>query len=630
MKNPHSKNNSTPIAKELAKKQHEISVAEFFEKNRQILGFDSAPRSLITTVKEGIDNSLDACEESGILPNLILYIEKASKDSLTVILEDNGPGIVKEQIPKVFAKLLYGSRFHAIKQSRGQQGIGISASVLYAQLTTGRPTKIISKIGRTEPAHLYEIMINTNTNEPEILKNEIIEWDRVHGTRIELELEASYVKGRRQSIFEYLKATSIVNPHARITLIEPDGNEIIFERATDKLPEPAKEILPHPEGIELGTLMKMMRYTDRQKLGAFLRYSFSKVGLLTAEEICKASGIDFDVDPKELNREQIKKVLDAFKKVKIMAPPTDCLSPIGETLIYKGLEKEYSVDFISTVTRSPFVFSGNPFIIEVGIAYGGQHNKESRIEIIRFANRVPLLYQQGGCATTHVIESIKWKQYGLNQPGGGIPTGPMVLLIHVASTNIPFTSESKDAIADIPEIKDEIDLAIKEVARKLNRYLNRQVLLKKRREKEIIIEKVLPKMIAKLSEILQTKIPDINPVVARIMGNVLVKREIVHKGEGADIIIKVENYGDKVYKFKLHDMIPYKINNTVVEPKTIEMGDEFDYAWDMELNINEKQAITYSIDFISKEEIAQFPDIIIEGVEEEVITGAKATNMELL
>ncbi|TGC07881.1 DNA topoisomerase VI subunit B [Methanolobus halotolerans] len=614
-----------PIAEQLAKSQKSISVAEFFEKNRQILGFDSAPRSLITTVKEAVDNSLDACEESEILPDILLHIERAGKDNVVIIVEDNGPGIVKEQIPKVFAKLLYGSRFHALKQSRGQQGIGISASVLYAQLTSGHPTKIISKIDPGEPAHNYELMINTSTNEPEILKDCIVDWDRPHGTRVELEMEASYVKGRRQSIYEYLKATAIVNPHARITLVEPDGNEEIFERATDKMPVPANEILPHPHGIELGTLMKMLRYTERQKLSPFLRYSFCKIGHLTAEEMCKASGLDPDLDPHELNRDQARKLLDAFSKVKIMAPPTDCLSPIGGELIYKGLEKEFSVDFIATTTRSPSVFSGNPFVVEVGIAYGGELHKDDRIDIMRFANRVPLLYQQGGCVTTHAIESIKWKQYGLNQPGGGIPSGPAVILIHVASTNVPFTSESKDAIAEIPQIKDEIELAIKEVSRKLSRYLSKQDSLKKRREKEIIIKKVLPKMAQKLAVTLGKDVPDINPVVAKVMGNLLVDRIVESNGNGdANIVLRVKNYSSKKYEFNIHDMLPFKVENAVPEPKVIPMGNDYDHVWKMSISAGSSKVIKYYVSTLGENEISRLPSLIVEGLDEELVTGAKA------
>ena len=613
------------VAEELAKYQKSISVAEFFEKNRQILGFDSAPRSLITTVKEAVDNALDACEEAGILPDILVQIERTGQDYVTVIVEDNGPGIVKEQIPKVFAKLLYGSRFHALKQSRGQQGIGISAAVLYAQMTAGRHTKILSKTGPSTPAHYYELMINTSTNEPDILKDEIRDWFRPRGTQIELEMKAAYVKGRRQSIYEYLKATAIVNPHARITLIEPDGNEVVFERATDKMPEPAQEILPHPEGIELGTLMKMLHYTERQKLAPFLRYSFCKIGLLTAEEICKAAGLDPEVDPKTLGRHEARKLIEAFEKVKIMAPPTDCLSPIGEDLIYRGLEKETNVDFIATSTRKPAVYSGNPFVVEVGLAYGGNLPKEDKISIMRFANRVPLLYQQGGCVITHAVEDIKWKQYGLNQPGGGIPVGPAILLIHVASINVPFTSESKDAIADIPVIKDEIDLAIKEVARKLKHYLSKQSNLKKRREKEIIITKVLPQMASKVANFLEKDVPDINPVVAKIMGNLLVHRKVKMNGDGsADVVIKVKNFGTSSYAFRVHEMLPWTISRAKPEPKVVTLGNDYDYVWDISAAAGSSKVLSYRIESTTDKELEKLPDLIVEGLDEELVTGAKA------
>jgi DNA topoisomerase-6 subunit B len=440
-----------------------------------------------------------------------------------------------------------------------------------------------------------------------------------------MEMEASYVKGRRQSIYEYLKATAIVNPHARITLIEPDGNQETFERATDKLPVPAKEILPHPHGIELGTLMKMLRYTERQKLSPFLRYSFSKIGHLAAEEICKASGLDPELDPHEMTRDQSRKLLDAFSRVKIMAPPTDCLSPIGEELIYKGLEKEFSVDFIATTTRTASVFSGNPFIVEVGIAFGGELQKDDRVDIMRFANRVPLLYQQGGCVITHAIESVKWKQYGLSQPGGGLPTGPVVILVHVASTNVPFTSESKDAVAEIPEIRDEIELAIKEVARKMNRYLNKRNDLKKRREKEVIITKVLPKMASKLAETLERDVPDINPVVAKVMGNLLVDRIVEPDGNGgAKISIRAKNYTSKKQNFNVHDMVPFEIENAVPQPKVISMGSDFDYIWKLSVSPGASKVLSYSVATLSEAEIAKLPTLIVEGLDEEVVTGAKA------
>ena len=607
------------IAEELAKKQKAISVAEFFEKNKQILGFDSAPRCLITCVKEAVDNALDACEDAGILPDILVQIERADRDNCRVIIEDNGPGIVKAQIPKIFAKLLYGSRFHVLKQSRGQQGIGISAAVLYSQLTSGKPSKIISKIGKDEPAHYYELIINTQTNEPEIVTEEIVEWDRPQGTRIEMEMEATYVRGRRQSVWEYLKDTAIVNPHARLTLIEPNGKVEVFERATDEMPAKPNEILPHPEGIELGILIKMMRYTERYKLISFLMNEFARIGRTTAEDLCKTANLDPDANPNDMSRDQIVRLLEAFKTVRITAPPTDCLSPIGKDLIYKGLEKEYNVDFISTITRPPVVHSGNPFIVEVGIAYGGDLPKEDKITILRFANRVPLLYQQGGCAITHAIERMNWRHYELNQPGGnGIPIGPLVVSVHVASTKIPFTSESKDAIADIPEIVDEIELAVRDVARNLRNYLARQKLLEKRREKEEIIKKVLPKLVEKVSSIVGKEEPDIKPIVAKIMGNILVQRKIVGQDDGQyGVSIRLKNFGEHTRTFKLYELSRYEMVKPDSNAKVAEMGQ----IWKVSLKADEEKLIQY---IIKCDEAPELPIPIVEGIDEELVTGAKA------
>lgn len=620
-----------PIAEELAKRQKSISVAEFFEKNRHILGFDSAPRALITTIKEAVDNALDACEEAGILPDLLVEIIRSDGDYLQITIEDNGPGIVKEQIPKVFAKLLYGSRFHALKQSRGQQGIGISAAVLYSQITTGKYTKIISKVDHKSPAHYYELMIDTSTNEPSILEDKIVDWPNAHGTRIEIEMSASYVKGRKQSVYEYLKSTAIINPHARIRLIEPDGNEILFERATDQIPKQAEEVLPHPHGIELGTLMKMLQNTERQKLAPFLRYSFSKIGLQTAEEICDAAGLDREADPHALDRNDAVKLLKAFQKTKIVAPSTTCLSPITEDLIYRGLKKEFSVDFIATASRKPAIYSGNPFVVEVGVAYGGNFPKEEKAQIMRFANRVPLLYQQGACVTTHAVESIKWKQYGISQPGGGVPFGPFVLLIHVASTNVPFTSESKDAIADIDLIREETELAVKEVARKLKTYLGKQGDLAKRREKEIIITKLLPQMAEKVASMVQKEVPDIQPAVANIMGNLLVRRT-VEAGSGDQahlhfVSLAVRNYGSSQRKFKIHQRLPCEMKSPSPPPSSMtEVGNRFDFVWEVAVAAGASKVFRFALDGADENELNRLDDIVIEGLEEEDVTGAKALN----
>ena len=469
-------NEKAPIAVELARKQKAISVAEFFEKNRHMLGFDSLPRSLITCVKEAVDNSLDACEESAILPDIYIRVRKVDDRLLGITVEDNGPGIQKEVLPRAFGKLLYGSRFHAIRQSRGQQGIGISAAVLYAQLTSGRPARITSKIDPRLPAHMYELKIDTVTNEPQIVAERFDEFFTSRGTRIELEMEAAYVRGK-QSVLEYLRNTAIVNPHARITLVDPFGEKTVFERAADVLPKQPVEIKPHPRGIELGTLLKMMQDTGHEKMAAFLNNEFAKVGGYTADHILREASVDPKARPGEVAKdvEAAKRLIAAFQKIKVMAPPKDCLSPITEELLKKGVVQNHRVDFIATAARPVNASRGNPFLVEALIAYGGDLDPEGRIDIVRFANRVPLMYQQGACAITHAIERINWKHYNLEQAKNAkLPAGPLMIIVHVASTNVPFTSESKDAIADIPEIMDEVELAVRQAARDLSRFLSEQ------------------------------------------------------------------------------------------------------------------------------------------------------------
>ena len=607
------------IAEELARNQKAISVAEFFEKNRQILGFDSAPRALITCVKEAVDNSLDACEDANILPDIFVQIKK-NGEYYQVSVEDNGPGIVAEELPKVFAKLLYGSRFHVLRQSRGQQGIGISAAVLYSQLTSGKPAKIISKIGPSHQAQYCEVLINTAKNEPEVVRTDEIDWERPRGTRIELEMEGAYVRSRRQSVYGSLKNVAIVNPHARITLKEPDGNVVTFERATQALPKKPYAIQPHPEGIELGELIKLMRYTDRKKLASFLKETFSSIGSITALELCKMSGLDPDRPPGSIDHEEAKRLLAAFKSIKVKSPPIDCLSPIGEFLIKAGLEKEYRLDFIATTVRPVSVYSGNPFLVEVGLGYGGELDREGRVEILRFANRVPLVYQQGACAITHAIERIPWKNYDLAQPGGdGIPAGQAVLLVHVASTKIPFTSESKDAIADLPEILDEVELGLKETARKLRRYLSRQSALSERREKEEIIRKILPRIARKLSDILGQDEPDISPVVAKIMGNLMVRRMVEQKNGQYFVKIVVENHSEVARTFKLHETLSREALDVSPTAKSIPLGDGFDYHWKISLAPGQNADLNYKV----QSEGLRFSDLVVEGLEAEAVTGAR-------
>lgn len=490
-----------PTAEDLAKGQRDISVAEFFEKNRHLLGFDNPRKALMTTIKEAVDNALDAAEEAKILPEISVEIIEMAENRYRIIVEDNGPGIVKEQIPKIFARLLYGSKFHRLRQSRGQQGIGISAAVMFAQLTTGRPTKITSKTDVGKPAHYMELHLNTQTNSPEIMVDEIKSWDsKEHGTRIEMDLEASYIKGD-QSVDQYLKETAIVNPHATIIYTNPKAEQFIYARATDSLPKEPLEIKPHPHGLELGLLMKLLKNTESRTLNSFLLNDLSRIGPGTAKEICEKALIDPKKKCEDMTMQDAEKLMKAFKESKIMSPTTDCLSPIGEELLEKSLKKEINAEFYVAVTRPIFVYRGNPFQIEVGLAYGGNQSKEETVQILRFANRVPLLYQQGACAITKSITATNWKSYGLQQSSGGIPSGPLTILVHMCSVWVPFTSESKEALAHYPEIIKELKLAVQEAGRKLQLYVSKKHKVQNQLERANLFERYMPEVADALSRL---------------------------------------------------------------------------------------------------------------------------------
>ncbi len=495
------KDEKKPKALELAKKQREISIAEFFEKNRHLLGFDNKKKALLTAVKEAVDNSLDACEEADILPEIKVEILDMENDRFRIIVEDNGPGIVKQQVPKIFAKLLYGSKFHRLKQSRGQQGIGISAAVLYSQLTTGRAAKITSKISPKDPAHYYELRIDTQKNKPEIVTDQVKEWIKDHGVRIELDIEGSYTKGD-QSVDQYLKDTAIVNPHVNIIYTNPKAEQIIFPRATEQKPKEPKEIKPHPYGVELGILMKMLKWTEYRTLQSFLTNEFSRVGSGTAKIICENAALLPNTKPQKLTRENAERLIEAIRNTKIIAPPTDCIVPIGSDLLEKGLKKEVNAEYYCSTTRPPSVYRGNPFIVEAAIAYGGNLSAEDTVQILRFANRVPLLYQQGACSITDSIQKTSWRSYGLQQSGNNIPNGPAVILVHIASVWVPFTSEAKEAIAHYPEIKKEIKLALQECGRKLSSYVSKKRKVKDEFKKRSFIEKYIPHVAEALKELL--------------------------------------------------------------------------------------------------------------------------------
>jgi DNA topoisomerase-6 subunit B len=489
-------------ATDMAEKQREISVSEFFTKNRHLLGFDSPAKALLTTVKEAVDNALDACEEGGILPDLLIEIQEVSETRYRVAVQDNGPGIVKAQVPRIFGQLLYGSKFHRLRQSRGQQGIGISAAAMYGQLTTGRPITVISKPGAGKPAHKFDIQIDTRANRPVVIADHEVEWIPAHGTRVELEIEATYKKGRH-SVDGYVEQTAMANPHAQVTYVDPKGERAEYPRVAHELPTPPKEIKPHPHGVELGILLKMLHETKAKNLQGFLTSEFSRVSAASADEIAATAMLPSNYSPHKAARDQAEALYKAIQATKLMAPPSNVLSPIGEELLLAGLKKQVEARFYAATSRSPSVYRGNPFCVEAALAYGGEALPgDELITMLRFANRVPLLYQQSACAVSKSVVQTNWKAYGLQQSRGALPTAPMLLMVHIASVWVPFTSESKEAVASYPEIMKEIKLALQDVGRKLGIYIRRGLREADEEKKRSYIEKYIPHIGIALQEIL--------------------------------------------------------------------------------------------------------------------------------
>lgn len=580
----------------MAAQQRDISVSEFFVKNRHMLGFDNPRKALLTTVKEAVDNSLDACEEAHILPEMWVRIEPTGAQKFRVGVQDNGPGILKKQIPLIFGKLLYGSKFHRLRQSRGQQGIGISAAGMYGVQTTGKPVKILSKVGQKSPIHFYEIQIDTKKNKPEILNGKGegidipigekgreyiekngIEWvDMDHGTRVTIELEARYQRGKG-SVDEYLQQTAIANPHVTIHYSDPEGNSTTYARATDRMPAEPREIKPHPYGVELGQLAIMLKDTSEPTLSSFLCNCFSRVSPGIARQICEAAKLSTRSRTTRIGQREADSLYQAIQATKISNPSTDCICPIGEDLILKGLRQVVPGEFYTAATRPPSVYRGNPFQIEVGLAYGGEaatqnithdllsdlleetdlrtvrqflintfnglgaetadrivHNARlgsrqspSRLkpkeveallhaltsvslsegqtmEVLRYANRVPLQFQHGACAITQTILGTNWKSYGLSQSRGSLPRGPITVMVHIASVWVPFTSQSKEAVASYPEIQKELRLALQAAGRRLGVFLRRRNRVRQEGERRNLFLRYLGEVATAVSSINQT------------------------------------------------------------------------------------------------------------------------------
>ncbi len=468
----------------------EHSVAEFFKKNKQMLGFSGKTRSLTIIVHEYITNSIDACEEAGILPEISVKVDELDKERYRVTVTDNGPGIPKKHLGKALGQMLAGTKFHRYAQQRGQQGIGAAGCTMYAQVTTGKPVKVVSEYDSKRVK--CEISVDLKTNSP-LISNEVIEEnpDKKHGVWVSGEFAECKYDRSSAGVYEYVKRTALANPHVTLTLVEPSGEKVVYPRSHEVVPRKPMEVQPHPLGLTTSDIMDMAhRETSCASISGFLKERFQRISDAKVKELQelldgKTSGlvaVDFGKKPKDMTWAEAEALVKAFTykrpgseepAIKFIAPASDCIRPIGAEQIEKSLQHILAPDFVAVSDRSTKIYKGGvPFLVEAALSWGGQSGRRMGDtvggDVIRFANAAPLLFDTSGCAITQAVKDVDWKRYNIRD----FEQDPLTVFVNLASVHVPYTSAGKQAISDEEEVYMEIKNAVMEAARKLQLHLS--------------------------------------------------------------------------------------------------------------------------------------------------------------
>lgn len=503
-------------ADEIFKEFKEHSISQFFRKNAQMLGYAGKVRSLTTIIHEYVSNALDACEEAGILPDISVEVKQLGEEKYSIRVTDNGPGIPPKLVGKALATVLAGTKFHRYIQQRGQQGIGAAGCTMFAQITSGKPIKVAS--GTSKQEYECEITIDIKSNKPVIdnmqeLKNGF-KGLSVYGEFGDVKYESS-----DHGVYEYLRRTALSNPHANINLLEPDGKEVSFPRSAKTLPKRPKLTKPHPLGIGTSDLLDFAHVTESRKVSSFLVDTFSRVTQNKVDELRSIlKDFDFDNDPRKLSWAEAEQLVGAFRQIKWIAPDLDSLSTIGEEQVKATIKNILNPAFMSVVERKPKVFRGGiPFVVESGIAYGGSAGRQTEEGVkgttLRFANKVPLLFDGSSCAISQAVNSVDWKRYGIKD----FDQEPISVMINVSSVYVPYSGVGKQAIAQEPEIIEEIKLAVQDCARALQRHISNQQNMTMQATKYNTIIRYVNQLALNLSEITDQKQDDLKKRLREII-----------------------------------------------------------------------------------------------------------------
>jgi len=472
----------------------EISPSEFFYKNRDLAGFSSPQRALYSALRELVENSLDACEQYSILPEIFIRISRLDLESTvgnyTIKVVDNGPGIPEEHVPNALGKVFFGSKFR-LRQSRGTFGMGATMAVLYGQITTNRPVRVLSSTdGVTR--HGFLIKIDVERNEPLILDRWSEDARGLRGTSVEISLLGDYPKASLK-IVEYVRQTALVTPHANILFIDPEGDIIFYRRVRSEAPRPPRDTLPHPYGVDVEILRRLLRESRGMTLGKFLVKNFHRVGERLAMRFLEYVGMDPRTAVGSVVEEDIVRLADSLREFDAFLPPdASCLSPLGEEVLRAGLVRELAPEFYKYVRRPPSAYSGYPFVVELAVAYGGRIPGPG-LKLFRFANKIPLLYDEANDVSWKVLSEVDWSRYSVPE------NAPLAIVVHICSTKVPYKTVGKEYIADRPEVEREVKNALREALRSLSHYLSHKAREERAKRRRNLYAKYLP-LIAQFSK----------------------------------------------------------------------------------------------------------------------------------
>ena len=530
------KNNLQIPQKQITKIRYDKKAeSEFFVDNSALAGF-TGERILYMSVRELIENSLDSCEINHILPVIHLRLKQLDplNDLWTISCKDNGVGIPSEKVPVAVCSFLTSGKY-VEKQQRGLFGVGLKMIAAFSTKDTDHPLRVWSK-SEEESEYYFDLRTDIGTNKPITLfkknvKNDESQLEYETGFKVEAVLRAKLSPVTKNRIYDYISQTSIVNPYARITF-ETDDGKVTFKRRTEIMPNPSREVLPHPSDMDLKTLKKAILNFMNQKttLQGILSNSFQKMSNDKAKEIISKAGLPVKPADKYDEHELIR-VVNICKHTKFQSPNTDHLSPIGEKILTVGMTSEYSIilnkETANSGTQTQLsakilkpaltayssricVVTNRPTIVECGIAYGGEIQS---FKLFRFANKIPLLYDEGSDVAREVISEVGINKMGISKKevkeqyshvetksDRTVEYLPIHIFFHICSTKIPYKTAGKESIASEGDLKKYMKSCLSDLYRKVSAQIRRELKLKEDENKIRLYKHYIPFIVNAISE----------------------------------------------------------------------------------------------------------------------------------